>query len=202
MVKSSFNMADDVSQRSRREMIQEALERISELSGVSLNEGNRTRPEENRTTSLSDELARRFPTLRPNDPRPSSTTSTTRGSSSNSSARQLCLSSSTAARSASTLGGRKRKRKAEKAGKTVYKDLILVPDPNEQQVPTHAARVVLETEGKVVHGFPVETQWDAKTLRQKIVDQFPRLIACPFEYAKVSVFVFLYIFNMYIFYVL
>ena len=120
----------------------------------------------------------------------SSTAVTARGSSSSS--RQFCLrGSSTTTRSASTFGGRKRKRKAEKVGKTVHKDLILVPDPNEEQVPMHVARVALETEGKVVHGFPVETQWDAKTLRKKIVDQFPRLIACPFEYTKVSFFAFL-----------
>ena len=181
-------MADDISRRDRRDMIQEALERISQLSGVNLSEGNRTRPEENRTTSFNDELARRFPTLRTNDSS-TSTAVTARGSSSSS--RQFCLrGSSTTARSASTFGGRKRKRKAEKVGKTVHKDLILVPDPNEEQVPMHVARVALETEGKVVHGFPVETQWDAKTLRKKIVDQFPRLIACPFEYTKVSFFAF------------
>jgi hypothetical protein len=81
---------------------------------------------------------------------------------------------------------RKRKRTADKSSKVVYKDLVFIPDPDEEQVPTHNARVTLETDGKVVHGFPVDTEWDARSLRRKIRDQIPELLFSEFEYVKVS----------------
>ena len=173
-----------MNQRDRKEIIQEALQRISELSGVNLSEGNRARLEPNNRNPI-EELRRRYPTLRTNNPLgPSSTSSlSTPDSGSGSSCQFRPRRSSTSGRS----GGRRKKQATEnqKVGKTIYKDLILIPDPKETKVPTHSARIELETEGKVVHGFPVDTQWDARTLRNKITDQFPRLIASPFEYIKV-----------------
>ena len=139
--------------------------------------------------SLNEELSR-FPSLR------MPTTATQ--SNFTPRATQPTRSSSTVTTATSNPIGRKRKWKPahEKKGKTVHNDLILIPDPNEDQVPTHSARITLETEGQVLHGFPVESHWDAKTLWRKIAEQFPRLSSSPFEYVKVSCMYFLlYFFN-------
>ena len=185
-------MVDDIR---RRDLIQDALERISRLSGINLGESSRiSRPPENPPgtvpISLNEELSRRFPSLR----MPTGYCyHTLTQSHSTPRATQPTRSSSTVTTTTSNPTGRKRKWKPahEKKGKTVHKDLILIPDPNKDQVPTHSARVTLETEGQVLHGFPVESHWDAKTLRRKIAEQFPRLSSSPFEYVKVSYMSFL-----------
>jgi hypothetical protein len=94
----------------------------------------------------------------------------------------------TFSRSSSTRSqpSRKRKRTVDKPSKVViYKDLVFIPDPEEEQVPTHTARVTLETDGKVIHGFPVDMEWDARSLRRNICDQIPELLFSEFEYVKV-----------------
>ena len=62
-------------------------------------------------------------------------------------------------------GWSEKKTEVDKASKVIYKDLVLIPDPDEKQVPTHNPRVTLETDGKIIHGFPVDVEWDAKSLR-------------------------------------
>ena len=173
----------------RTNMLQDAFNRIALLSGVSLDENRPINPSSNEpaSNSVGMELSRRFPSLRM-PPGPTSTgptTSTTLSSYSGStinSANRATFSRSSSTRSQA---GRKRKRTVDKPSKVIYKDLVLIPDPDEKQVPTHNARVTLETDGKVIHGFPVDMEWDAKLLRMKICDQIPELLFSEFEYVKV-----------------
>ena len=174
-------------------MLQDAFNQIARLSGVSLNENRPINPSsyEPASNSVGMELSRRFPSLRM-PPGPTSTGSTTSttfssylGSTINS--KMNVANRATFSRSSSTRSqaGRKRKRTVDKPSKVIYKDLVLIPDPDEKQVPTHNARVTLETDGKVIHGFPVDMEWDAKLLRMKICDQIPELLFSEFEYVKV-----------------
>ena len=92
-----------------------------------------------------------------------------------------------------TVRGGKRKRQTPKAnanlkrGKPVFKDLVLLPNPKHDKVPTHNARVELERKGLVIHEFPFDKEWDATTLRKKIEEQFPQLEWTLFEYMKVRI---------------
>ena len=169
----------------RTNMLQDAFNQIARLSGVSLNENRPINPSSNEpaSNSVGMELSR-FPSLRM-PPGPTSTgrrptTSTTLSSYSGftiNSANRATFSRSSSTRSQA---GRKRKRTVDKPSKVIYKDLVLIPDPDEKQVPTHNARVTLETDGKVIHGFPVDM-----LLRMKICDQIPELLFSEFEYVKV-----------------
>ena len=53
-------------------------------------------------------------------------------------------------------GGKKRKRQAPKAnanckkGKPVFRDIVLIPNPKHNRVPTHSARLQLERKGLVI----------------------------------------------------
>jgi hypothetical protein len=132
------------------------------------------------SNSVSMELSRRFPSLRM-PAGPTSVSPATSSATSNSANR------ATFSRSSSTRSqpSRKRKRTVDKRSKVIYKDLVFIPDLEEEQVPTHTARVTLETDGKVIHGFPVDMEWDARSLRRKICDQVPELLFSEFEYVKV-----------------
>ena len=176
-------MADD----RRTSLLQDAFNQIARLTGVSLSENRPINPSSNSpaSNSVSMELSRRFPSLR----MPASSTSVSPAGPATSSATGINSSNrATLSRSSLTRSqaSRKRKRTADKSSKVVYKDLVFIPDPDEEQVPTHNARVTLETDGKVVHGFPVDTEWDARSLRRKIRDQIPELLFSEFEYVKVS----------------
>ena len=46
-----------------------------------------------------------------------------------------------------------------KTSNVVYKDLILLPEPDTKTVPTHRSRITLENDGFVVHEFPVDRSW-------------------------------------------
>ena len=181
-------MADD----RRINMLQDACDQIACLTGVSLSENRPMNPTSNSpaSNSVSMELSRRFPSLRmptcttpvsPAGPRGSATTSLT---STSSSGNRATLSRTSSTRNQAS---RKRKRTTDKPSKVVYKDLVFTPDPDEMHVPTHNACVTLETDGKVIHGFPVDTEWDARSLRRKICDQITELIYTEFEYVKVTV---------------
>lgn len=184
--KQSKKMADDRGAT----LLQEAFDQIACLTGVNLSDNRQMNASSNTpvSNSVSMELSRRFPLLRmPADSTPQSsvTPATPRATSSttsiNSSNRaRSCHSSSTRSQPS-----RKRKRTVDTPAKVIYKDLVFIPDPEEQQVPTHNARVTLETEGKIIHGFPVNTEWDARSLRRKICDQIPELLFSEFEYVKV-----------------
>ena len=65
------------------------------------------------------------------------------------------------------------------------KDIVLIPNPKHDKVPTHNARVELERKGFVIHEFPFDKEWNATMLRRKIEEQFPQLEWRLFEYMKV-----------------
>ena len=65
----------------------------------------------------------------------------------------------------------------------VHKDLIVIPCPSTDKVPTHASRVELEERQLVRHQFPFNRSWDAEVLKATILKEFPRLLM--FEYVKV-----------------
>lgn len=172
-------MADD----RRTNLLQDAFDQIARLTGVSLSENRPVNPSNNApaSNSVSMELSRRFPSLRM-PAGPTSVSTATSSATSINSANRATFTRSSSTRSQAS---RKRKRTVDKPSKVVYKDLVFIPDPEEEQVPTHTARVTLETDGKVIHGFPVDMEWDARSLRRKICDQIPELLFSEFEYVKV-----------------
>ena len=178
---------DDIVDRSA---LGNALQRISELERIAMNQSqSNTAPTASltdransantaRTASLTDransvgELYNRFPSLR----RPSSS-------------RQLTSDRNVGRSSTSTTSvhnRRARKSNASNNMKPVIRDLVLIPDPNERRVPTHSTRVMLDSQGFVVHGFPFVRKWDARTLEMKIVEAFPKHTLLTFEYMKVG----------------
>ena len=70
--------------------------------------------------------------------------------------------------------------------KPVYKDLILIPNPNTDKVPMHNNRVKLEKRGFVVHEFPFEKHWNESYLEEKILHAFKDKDLMAFEYVKVN----------------
>lgn len=179
-------MADD----RRTTLLQEAFDQIARLTGVNLSDNRPLNASSNApvSNSVSMELSRRFPSLRmPADSTPQSsvTPATPRATSSTTSINSSNRARSSHSSSTRSQPSRKRKRTVDTPSKVIYKDLVFIPDPEEQQVPTHNARVTLETEGKVIHGFPVNTEWDARSLRREICDQIPELLFSEFEYVKV-----------------
>lgn len=68
----------------------------------------------------------------------------------------------------------------------VYKDLVLIPSPKINKVPTHATRLQLEERELVCHEFPFDKSWDANSLKAAILNRFPNLLL--FEYVKVGNF--------------
>ena len=131
--------------------------------------------------SVSMELSRRFPSLRM--PAGPTSVSPAASSATSNSVNRVTFSRSSSTRSQPS---RKIKRTVDKPSKVIYKDLVFIPDPEKEQVPTHTARVTLETDGKVIHGFLVDMEWDARSLRRKICDQIPELLFSEFEYVKVT----------------
>ena len=55
----------------------------------------------------------------------------------------------------------------------VYRDLVIIPDPETKKVPTHNACVALEKNKLIVSGFPFDRSWDAVTLKSNIRKQLP-----------------------------
>lgn len=66
----------------------------------------------------------------------------------------------------------------------VYKDLVLIPSPKINKVPTHRSRLQLEERELVCHEFPFDKSWDANSLKAAILNRFPKLLV--FEYVKVG----------------
>ncbi|XP_028413816.1 uncharacterized protein LOC114536664 [Dendronephthya gigantea] len=64
----------------------------------------------------------------------------------------------------------------------IYKDLVLLPSPDVEKVPTHNSRVKLEERQLVCHEFPFNKDWDEMTLKREIMKQFPQVIN--FEFVK------------------
>ena len=68
----------------------------------------------------------------------------------------------------------------------VYKDLVLIPSPKINKVPTHTTRLQLEERELVCHEFPFDKSWDANSLKTAILNRFPQLLL--FEYVKAGNF--------------
>ena len=68
----------------------------------------------------------------------------------------------------------------------VYKDLVLIPSPKINKVPTHTTRLQLEERELVCHEFPFDKSWDANSLKTAVLNRFPKLLL--FEYVKVGNF--------------
>ena len=75
--------------------------------------------------------------------------------------------------------------------KTIFhKDLVIIPNPNTKQVPSHVNKVKLEERGLIVHQFPFNKDWTYLDLKRNIESQLPREDIM-FEYLKVTYFWFL-----------
>ena len=68
----------------------------------------------------------------------------------------------------------------------VHKDLVVIPGPDFEKVPTHNSRVKLEERQLVCHEFPFNKEWNEASLKNEIFKQFPQLISL--EFVKVTNF--------------
>ncbi len=96
-------------------------------------------------------------------------------------------------RSNSARNGRVARSNAGKAGVPgrpkkviVHKDLVVIPGPDFEKVPTHNSHVKLEERQLVCHEFPFNKEWDEALLKNEIFKQFPQLISL--EFVKVTNF--------------
>ena len=87
----------------------------------------------------------------------------------------------------------------------VHKDLVIIPNPNTNQVPSHVNKVKLEERGLIIHQLPFNKDWTHLDLKRNIECQLPR-DDIMFEYLKVSFnffvlsfFHFIFIFHFYCF---
>ena len=160
------------------QLLNNALRRITQLENLNLNETgsnnnqstltltavSRMLATTSRASGLTGELQSRFPCLTnlQNSASPS-------------------INSSSLGRGTSSLfGSNKKKRKrgsvpatslckqAKQKAKPVHKDLVLIPDPKQTTVPTHSARVLLESKDYVPHSFPFDRDWDGIELQHEI----------------------------------
>eukprot|EP00794_Sanderia_malayensis_P011504 gene11504-12699_t len=161
-----------------------AAEAISEIKSLdierasSANNGGSRTAATSTVSSLAGELASRFPTYRSTQERSSNTglghTAVGRGRRTDRRGR----------RASSCSGERFQPYKAgRKPSGTVYRDLVIIPNPNTTKVPSHGSRLKLETRGLVVHEFPISRSWDANELRNQIQKHLPG-DCCLFEYMK------------------
>lgn len=126
-------------------------------------------------TTINHELQRLFPTLR------------------NTNAHDHGQAAAFRSTQVAARGGKRRRQtprvneSSKRAKKPVCKDIVLIPNPKQDKVPTHNARVELERKGFVIHEFPFEKEWNATMLRRKIEEQFPQLEWRLFEYMKVRI---------------
>jgi hypothetical protein len=67
----------------------------------------------------------------------------------------------------------------------VFKDLVLIPNPNISTVPTHNTRIDFQRRGLVINEFAFQRKWDEKELKSNIEKQFPQLIWGQYEFLKV-----------------
>jgi len=170
-----------------------ALQRIHQLESASISPiNNQTLRNStgNSGLTLTEELQRSFPSLgnlrsRPNHtltPTSSPTVSCSTNTATNSTQMPLTAASS----SGFVVNKKKRKRRSTPKVKAVHKDLVLVPDPLQTTVPTHSARVMLESDGYVLHSFLFIRDWDHVHLKNEIIKVFPQIQLCGYEYMKVS----------------
>ena len=74
----------------------------------------------------------------------------------------------------------------KKTCNVVYKDLILLPEPDTKTVPTHRSRITLENDGFVVHEFPIDKSWQEEEFKAEVRKVFPILVSkcANFKFAK------------------
>ena len=117
---------------------------------------------------IAVELGRRFPTFN------------ARGGRGNNRKRSSSsLNHKTSSRSQSSKFGRPMK-------SILHKDLVIIPNPNTNQVPSHASKVKLEERGFIIHEFPFDSRWTPLDPKRNIESQLPRNDIL-FDYLKVSV---------------
>ncbi|CAB4022774.1 Hypothetical predicted protein, partial [Paramuricea clavata] len=166
-----------------------ALQRIQQLESASIspiNNQSSTNSSGNSGLTLTEELRRSFPSLA--NLRPNHTSSSTLSCSTNptTSSTQMPLTRA----STSNFGANKKKRKRGSTPKlnikpkAAHKDLVLVPDTVQTSVPTHSSRVMLESDGYVLHSFPFVRDWDDIHLKKEIEKVFPQIQCCGDEYMK------------------
>ena len=88
-----------------------------------------------------------------------------------------------ASTSGSSRSSKKPAKKAKKAN-VVYKDVVLLPTPGTKTVPTHQTRCQLESNGFVIHGFPVDKSWEEEEFKAKIRELFLPLEDMDFDFVK------------------
>lgn len=76
----------------------------------------------------------------------------------------------------------------------VHKDLVIIPNPNTNQVPSHVSKVKLEERGLIIHQLPFNKDWTHLDLKRNIESQLPR-DDIMFEYLKVRFHVFVLAFH-------
>ena len=87
-----------------------------------------------------------------------------------------------------------RGKKNGRSSKTiVHKDLVIIPNPNTSQVPSHVSKVKLEERGLIIHQLPFNKDWTHLDLKRNIESQPPR-DDIMFEYLKVRFHVFVFLF--------
>ena len=184
-----------------------ALQRISELERIAQHQLHTDPPRaeaanQTNATNAVEELYQRFPSLRRQSSSQESVASastsrrslsSTRGTSSSTtfttpptSAMTRPTSRSRTLRNPRSTSVNTNGNKTKTKTKPVLRDLVLMPDPGETAVPTHTRRVLLDSQGFVIHSFPFERQWDGLTLKRKIEEAFPNHTWLIFEYMKVS----------------
>ena len=74
-------------------------------------------------------------------------------------------------------------------GKASPQNLVLIPDPKQSTVPTHSARVLLESKGYVLYCFPFDRDWDGIELPFLFRAVFPQIqsLQLGYEYLKVCI---------------
>ena len=77
------------------------------------------------------------------------------------------------------------KRKNKKS-KPVHKDIVLILNPSVIKVPTHKKRLKLESQGRVIHDFAFDRDWNEEELRCLIEQEMPILINQEYEFLKVE----------------
>ena len=191
-------MASDKERQDLGKILVSALERISNLRDLpsTSNEPSLQSQGPNNHSSVATEMARLFPSLRGMTNSIDSDTCLEEEDSVHVPHRQERSRKSRVANRKRTNpdpqkhGGRNKAKRMTKSSsamsaKPVNKDLVFIPGKDMCTVPTHKARVELESQGYIVHGFPFQRQWSEVELKSEIVCQFPELEITGFEFLKV-----------------
>lgn len=82
------------------------------------------------------------------------------------------------------MSSKSRGNKTGRPSKAIFhKDLVIIPNPNANQVPSHVNRVKLEERGLIIHQLPFNRDWSYLGLKRNTESQLPREDIM-FEYLK------------------